>query len=116
MDCAITGHHVSPLLRDSQVCSRTLVTSSVRPRCVGSEKGSETNKDLRGYDDYVPEPVGDVRNHGFSSVPVHCAYLWAYSLAYCSFAVVPIEYMVLDRRLLIGVYFIKIVCKDQNLK
>lgn len=39
----------------------------------------------------------------FSSVPVHCAYLWAYSLAYCSFAVVPIEYMVLDRRLLIGV-------------
>lgn len=40
----------------------------------------------------------------FSSVSVHCAYLWAYSLAYCSFAVVPIEYMVLDRRLLIGVY------------
>ena len=40
----------------------------------------------------------------FSSVPFHCAYLWAYSLAYCSFAVVPIEYMVLDRRLLIGVY------------
>ena len=40
----------------------------------------------------------------FSSVSVHCAYLWAYSLAYCSFAVVPIEYMVLDRRFLIGVY------------
>ena len=70
VDYAITGHHVSPLLQDSQVCSRTLVTSSVRPRCVGSEKGSETNKDLRGYDDNVREPVGDVCNHGNTEKPV----------------------------------------------
>ena len=35
-----------------------------------------------------------------SSLPIHCAYLWAYSLAYSSFAVVPIEYMILDKRFL----------------
>ena len=34
----------------------------------------------------------------FSSLAIHCAYLWAYSLAFSSFAVVPIEYMILDRR------------------
>ena len=40
----------------------------------------------------------------FSSISVHCAYLWTYSLAYCSFAVVPIQYMILDRRFLILAY------------
>ena len=34
----------------------------------------------------------------FTSLPIHCAYLWAYSLAYSSFAVVPIQYMILDKR------------------
>lgn len=40
----------------------------------------------------------------FSSVAVHCAYLWSHSLAYSSFTVVPIEYMVLDKRLLAYVW------------
>ena len=35
----------------------------------------------------------------FSSLAVHCTYLWSYSLAYSSFTVVPIEYMILDKRL-----------------
>ena len=34
----------------------------------------------------------------FSSLAVHCTYIWAYSLAYSSFTVVPIEYMILDKR------------------
>lgn len=41
-----------------------------------------------------------VLRNRFSSLAVHCTYLWAYSLAYSSFTVVPIEYMILDRRLL----------------
>lgn len=36
----------------------------------------------------------------FSSLEVHCAYLWSYSLAYSSFTVVPVEYMILDKRIL----------------
>ena len=40
----------------------------------------------------------------FSSVSVHCAYPWAHSLAYYSFAVVPIKYMILDKRCLTHVY------------
>ena len=36
--------------------------------------------------------------NAFSSLAIHCAHLWAYSLAFSSFAVVPIEYMILDRR------------------
>lgn len=40
----------------------------------------------------------------FSSLAVHCTYLWSYSLAYSSFTVVPFEYMVLDKRLLAFVW------------
>lgn len=40
----------------------------------------------------------------FSSLAVHCTYLWAYSLAFSSFTVVPIEYMILDKRLLAYVW------------
>lgn len=36
--------------------------------------------------------------NSYSSLAVHCTYLWAYSLAYSSFTVVPVEYMILDRR------------------
>ena len=36
----------------------------------------------------------------FSSLAVHCTYLWSHSLAYSSFTVVPFEYMILDKRLL----------------
>ena len=39
----------------------------------------------------------------YSSLTVHCTYLWAYSMAYSSFAVVPIEYMVLDRRFITSI-------------
>lgn len=40
----------------------------------------------------------------FSSLTVHCTYLWSHSLAYSSFTVVPFEYMVLDKRLLAYVW------------
>lgn len=40
----------------------------------------------------------------FSSLVVHCTYLWSHSLAYSSFTVVPFEYMVLDKRLLAYVW------------
>ena len=40
----------------------------------------------------------------FSSLTVHCTYLWSHSLAYSSFTVVPFEYMVLDKRLLTFVW------------
>lgn len=40
----------------------------------------------------------------FSSLAVHCTYLWSYSLAYSSFTVVPIEYIILDKRLLAYVW------------
>lgn len=39
-----------------------------------------------------------------SSAAVHCTYLWSYSLAYSSFTVVPIEYMILDKRVLAYVW------------
>ena len=45
-----------------------------------------------------------VLRNRYSSLTIHCTYLWAYSLAYCSFAVVPIEYMILDKRFITSVW------------
>ena len=45
-----------------------------------------------------------VLRNKFSSLAVHCTYIWAYSLAFSSFTVVPIEYMILDKRLLAYVW------------
>ena len=49
---------------------------------------------------WVPFAVMVMLRNARSSLIVHCSYLWAYSFAFCSFTVVPIEYMILDKRFL----------------
>ena len=45
-----------------------------------------------------------VLRNRYSSLRIQCTYLWAHSLAYCSFAVVPMEYMILDKRFITSVW------------
>lgn len=71
MDCPLTLRHLQPVLRDCQVCSGTLITSSGNPRQIRRAEGSQTNENLRGHDCNLPEPVGYVCHNGHTKKQIY---------------------------------------------